>query len=349
MAAESQSAQANMSGANGDLTVSCPNCHTEMPNTMRFCRLCGFRLGEGVEEYTETVRFNPSGPAPGGPAPTMPGFQQGRFSGANEWGPMAAAQQGQTVEGAKAQIGQWKRKRRRVHWMVWVILAIVMISVAGGGLLAPFGLNKTRINIERSARRSYVGSSDFKTAEGGSGAYFEYVEIPGGPADKAGLLGGDIITSFDGQPIKSASDLTKVRDATPIGKTVEVIYIRDGVTNTTQLTTISEDQMDALKNAYEDRPEKLGYIGEGSNIDVVLVPGMNIKGVRLNKISKNRPADISGLRDGDIVIEFEGLPMRTRRELEVRIQRAIPYSTVKFVVIRNGERMEIPVKVGIDD
>ncbi|HEV3470225.1 MAG TPA: hypothetical protein VG148_12945, partial [Pyrinomonadaceae bacterium] len=39
-------------------TVVCPNCRAEMVAGLRFCRMCGFRLGEGVEEYTETRRFD---------------------------------------------------------------------------------------------------------------------------------------------------------------------------------------------------------------------------------------------------------------------------------------------------
>src|SRR3977135_4315904 len=40
--------------------TACKNCHSPMPRELRFCRNCGFRLGEGPAEYTETVRF-PSG------------------------------------------------------------------------------------------------------------------------------------------------------------------------------------------------------------------------------------------------------------------------------------------------
>jgi S1-C subfamily serine protease len=75
---------------------------------------------------------------------------------------------------------------------------------------------------------------------------------------------------------------------------------------------------------------------------------MNIYGVRLNRISKSGPADIAGIKDGDIVTDFDGIPTRTRRELELRIERAQPYSTVTVVVIRDGQRMEIPVKVGAE-
>ena len=87
---------------------------------------------------------------------------------------------------------------------------------------------------------------------------------------------------------------------------------------------------------------------EGTDIDRVIVPGMNIYGVRLNEIGKSGPADMAGIKDGDIVVEFGGVPTRTRRELELRIMRADPYSTVTVVVVRDGQRLEIPVKVGAE-
>jgi hypothetical protein len=51
--------------------TTCGNCHAPMPRELRFCRSCGFRLGEGSAEYTETVRFQdvPPGTLPvNGPA-----------------------------------------------------------------------------------------------------------------------------------------------------------------------------------------------------------------------------------------------------------------------------------------
>jgi len=59
-----------------------------------------------------------------------------------------------------------------------------------------------------------------------------------------------------------------------------------------------------------------------------------------------RPADMAGIKDGDIVIEFDGVPIRTEDELEMRVRRAVPYSTIKVVVMRGEEKVEIPVKIG---
>ena len=59
---------------------------------------------------------------------------------------------------------------------------------------------------------------------------------PGGPADKAGLKTGDVVTSVDGKAVDSADDLiAHVRSAAP-GSTVAVTYVRDGNTATVNVT-----------------------------------------------------------------------------------------------------------------
>ena len=38
--------------------VNCPSCGATLVAGLRFCRMCGYRLGEGVEEYVPTQRFD---------------------------------------------------------------------------------------------------------------------------------------------------------------------------------------------------------------------------------------------------------------------------------------------------
>src|SRR3712207_8612847 len=56
------------------------------------------------------------------------------------------------------------------------------------------------------------------------------------------------------------------------------------------------------------------------------VPGMNIYGAELGDIDRNGPADMAGLRDGDIVIKFGEFPVRTAGDLRFRISEAMPRS-----------------------
>lgn len=59
---------------------------------------------------------------------------------------------------------------------------------------------------------------------------------PGGPADKAGLQSGDIVTSIDGQAATGVAVLTRVKLTKKVGETVEVSYLRGNETLTTTVT-----------------------------------------------------------------------------------------------------------------
>src|SRR5438067_13266604 len=53
--------EAEMRAENVD-TVDCPNCGATLVAGLRFCRRCGYRLGEGVEEYVATQRLDANAP-----------------------------------------------------------------------------------------------------------------------------------------------------------------------------------------------------------------------------------------------------------------------------------------------
>lgn len=62
----------------------------------------------------------------------------------------------------------------------------------------------------------------------------------GGPADKAGLKAGDVITSVDGKPIEDATDLiAQIRSRAP-GDRIKVTYRRGGRESTVEVTLGSD-------------------------------------------------------------------------------------------------------------
>ncbi|MFY9618692.1 MAG: PDZ domain-containing protein [Pyrinomonadaceae bacterium] len=317
----------NPSGGTGDTGgIVCSECGAPMPQGMRFCRACGHRLGEGSAEYTETVRF-PQGTATG---------PQGTPFPPNYAAPLAQ------YPGAAAPY----KKKRRISGMAWIIILIAAMFVLGGVLTA------VRRSVSRppfapaATQRSYFGVDGFSDADG-RGVTFRSVEPPGSPADLAGLVGGDIITSFDGQSVTDEDDMMRLLGRTPIGKTVEVIYLRDGELKKTSMTTFSREGSSGLEDAFENRPQGWGQFGfDDGDSEAVAIPGTKMHGVRLDGISGSGPAALAGIQNGDIVTEFDGTPIRTVRELVSRVRRALPYSTVKVKLIRGTEQMEIPVKIG---
>jgi regulator of sigma E protease len=63
---------------------------------------------------------------------------------------------------------------------------------------------------------------------------------PDGPAARAGLKSGDLVTAIDGQPVPDARDMVARINAQP-GATVTITYRRDGVEHSTQVQVAGED------------------------------------------------------------------------------------------------------------
>jgi membrane-associated protease RseP (regulator of RpoE activity) len=311
--------------------TTCGNCRLPMPKELRFCRNCGFRLGEGSAEYTETVRFQDV------PAGTFAGNSPNSYPH-GVGGPIAFSPSGAS-----------RKRRRRMSGMTWMFLGLLIFFVAAAVFTAikPPHTPFSRISRPAPPPRSYFGVNGFETADGDIGVTFDNVEPPGSPADKAGLVGGDIITSADGQPVHSRDEMMEILRRTPIGKTIDIVYLRDGETKNTKLTTFSEEGSERLSEEFASRPVGRGRFGfDDGETERVPIPGTKLFGVQLKDISPSLPADMAGIKNGDIVIEFDGVPIRTTDELNARVPRAIPYSTIKVVVMRDGERLEIPVKMG---
>ncbi len=77
----------------------------------------------------------------------------------------------------------------------------------------------------RESMRAYLGTIPDYVGEGSSGVKLSGVST-GGPADKAGLLGGDVIVEFAGKEITNIYDYTYAIDAIKIGVAVEMVVLR---------------------------------------------------------------------------------------------------------------------------
>lgn len=86
----------------------------------------------------------------------------------------------------------------------------------------------------REALRAYIGTIPDYAAEA-QGVKLSGVR-GGGPADKAGIKGGDVIVEFAGAKIANIYDYTYALDAVKVGHPVAVVVIRNGTRVTLSLT-----------------------------------------------------------------------------------------------------------------
>lgn len=116
---------------------------------------------------------------------------------------------------------------------------------AGVGFAIPSGIAQSVMNsLIRSGKvtRGYLGVApeDLTPAmqtqyDQKEGTFVRDVKLDS-PAGKAGLQAADIVTSYDGKPIRSEVSLREMISETPPGKTVTISYVRDGRPGITAVT-----------------------------------------------------------------------------------------------------------------
>jgi Do/DeqQ family serine protease len=70
------------------------------------------------------------------------------------------------------------------------------------------------------------------------------------------------------------------------------------------------------------------------------------EGVLVADVMKGGPADAAGLRPGDVVVELNGMRIREVPDLQRRVAGVAPGDTVGVVVVRDGARHPVTVRLG---
>ncbi len=86
---------------------------------------------------------------------------------------------------------------------------------------------------------------------GPKGALVQSID-PKGPSFAAGMKTGDLVLKFDGQDVKNSRELPRIVSATAVGKTVDVVVLRDGKETTLQVKLGRRE--DGLKEANLSKP-----------------------------------------------------------------------------------------------
>lgn len=87
-----------------------------------------------------------------------------------------------------------------------------------------------------------------------------------------------------------------------------------------------------------------------SDASILMLGTAGMKAVQVVGIEANGPAAMAGVQLGDIIVKFNGIPIKQPTELPWRIGSADIGSTATLSVLRGVDQFEIPVKVGkLDD
>jgi serine protease Do len=164
---------------------------------------------------------------------------------------------------------------------------------------------------------------------------------PGGPADKAGLRPGDIITSIDGRTIKDGNDLVNEIASRRPGSTVRLGYIRDGKPSDTTVTIGDRDkvfaelggnQPEANPQSPEDEGEtKLGLVVR--EISPATAAKLHSSGVLIESVRSGSFADLQGLEPGLVITRVNKQPTGTKEQFDAIAKKLKTGDDVVFEVM----------------
>jgi len=154
------------------------------------------------------------------------------------------------------------------------------------------------------------------------------------PADKAGILPGDIILKVNGQDIKSTEQLVRIVGDLPIGKAASVELIRDGKAMTLNATIEKRDEKVASTDG-NYFPGVIVISLKSEDLDKDKLP-KDAKGVYVVNVSDKSPGSIVGLKAGDIITEINEKAISTVRDF-YRLINDASAKKIAFTVQRDGE------------
>jgi serine protease Do len=155
-----------------------------------------------------------------------------------------------------------------------------------------------------------------------------------GPADKAHIQNGDIILTFNGQPLKEMRTLPRVVAETPIDKQVPVDLWRGGKRMTVQVV-VAEMPDDSKTAAAAPAPHKppANPSVDFSALGMKLAPLTDAtrtkykldaaqKGIVITDVAPDGTAADHGLKPGDVVVEVQQVAVTSPADMQHRIEEA---------------------------
>ncbi len=158
-------------------------------------------------------------------------------------------------------------------------------------------------------------------------------DVPEGPAKDAGLLAGDVITTFNGKTITDVRDLTRTVADSPIGEAVPVVVLREGnemtidVTLGRRETAEGEAEAEGELGAVPEAPVQSEVLGmtlkpiDGPTAQELGLPAGS-EGLAVVNVDAASEAAAKGLSRGDIIVEAGQRPVTSLKDLNDRIEEA---------------------------
>jgi serine protease Do len=148
---------------------------------------------------------------------------------------------------------------------------------------------------------------------------------PDGPAARAGLRRGDVITAVDSKPVDDVGHFRNLIAATPPGTRMRLTLVRDKQEQAVEVTVAEapERPRPVATKQSSSAPRQPGLAVTDLTPELVrrLGPGTPAAGAVVTDVAPGGRAAEAGLRPGDIIVELNGRPVRSAQDVQREVQQ----------------------------
>lgn len=177
-----------------------------------------------------------------------------------------------------------------------------------------------------------------------------------GPAKDAGIEQGDVILSFNGQPVSEMRVLPRIVAETAIGRKVEVEVWRKGERKTFDVTIAELDEEAAQVASAEtpSEPQNKDVDTLGMKLSAITPElrqqfdfGEDVSGVVVTEVDGDGSAAEKGIRPGDIVVEVQQEAVTSPQQVldKVKAVQKENKRSVLLLLQRAGEKRFVAVRL----
>jgi serine protease Do len=172
-------------------------------------------------------------------------------------------------------------------------------------------------------------------------------------AEKAGLKEGDIITKIGDSKVDDGDLADVIHNYKPEDK-VTITYLRDGKEQKTTATlgrsrNVAFTTYNGMKmpkmNQYFNNENGFNYYYGKPKLGIKAQDLEEGKGAKVLDVDDESPADKAGIKEGDIINEFEGKPVDSADDLAKLARENKEKYTYTIKLTRDGKPQEVVVKI----
>jgi serine protease Do len=188
--------------------------------------------------------------------------------------------------------------------------------------------------------------------------------VPGGPAEKAGVMPGDVVLSVNGHSVKDSTDLTRQVAASHTGDTLSLVVMRAGQQKTINVKSgVRPSEADLARSQSQDpnargpvpetppsaRPNALGLalgtLDEASRRRYGL--SADVRGAVVENVVIGSDAAKKGLKRGDVVVRAGDHTITSPQDAVAAIDAAkkAGRASVLVFIYRDGHQLGVPLKL----